>query len=104
MDIFIKPNGENLCTKDVQNAIDTAFENGGGKVIFENGTFYLSTVFLKSNVHILILNTATILGAESFYKYFKQFGLLEPTGVDLPGEAGTIIHKKPNTLFVNFFI
>ncbi len=72
MDIFIKPNGENLCSKDVQNAIDTAFENGGGKVIFENGTFYLSTVFLKSNVHIVILNTATILGAESFYDYCPQ--------------------------------
>lgn len=33
------------------------------------------------------------LGVENYYKYFKQFGLLEKTGVDLPGEAGTIMHK-----------
>lgn len=34
------------------------------------------------------------LGVEEYYKYFKQFGLLNKTGVDLPGEAGTIMHKK----------
>ena len=33
------------------------------------------------------------LGVENYYRYFKQFGLLEKTGVDLPGEAGTIMHK-----------
>lgn len=36
------------------------------------------------------------LGAENFYKYFQQFGLLKKTGIDLPGEAGTIMHKKEN--------
>lgn len=36
------------------------------------------------------------LGVDNFYKYFKQFGLLGSTGVDLPGEAGTIMHKKNN--------
>lgn len=34
------------------------------------------------------------IGAENFYEYFKQFGLLGKTGVDLPGEAATIMHKK----------
>ncbi len=33
------------------------------------------------------------LGVENYYQYFKQFGLMEKTGVDLPGEAGTIMHK-----------
>lgn len=33
------------------------------------------------------------LGVENYYKYFRQFGLIEKTGVDLPGEAGTIMHK-----------
>lgn len=33
------------------------------------------------------------LGVEEYYKYFKQFGLLNKTGIDLPGEAGTIMHK-----------
>ena len=34
------------------------------------------------------------LGAEKFYDYFEKFGLLSLTNVDLPGEAGTIMHKK----------
>ena len=36
------------------------------------------------------------LGVDNFYKYFKQFGLLNKTGIDLPGEAVTIMHKKDN--------
>ena len=36
------------------------------------------------------------LGVENYYHYFKEFGLLKKTGVDLPGEAGTIMHKMEN--------
>ncbi len=36
------------------------------------------------------------LGVDSFYHYFEQFGLLGKTGIDLPGEAATIMHKKDN--------
>ena len=36
------------------------------------------------------------LGAENFAGYFKQFGLLSKTNIDLPGEAGTIMHKTEN--------
>ena len=36
------------------------------------------------------------LGAENFYHYFEQFGLLRKTGLDLPGEAAPIMHKKEN--------
>ena len=36
------------------------------------------------------------LGVENYYHYFKAFGLLKKTGVDLPGEAGTIMHKMEN--------
>ena len=34
------------------------------------------------------------LGSDRFYDYFEKFGLLEKTGIDLPGEAGTIMHNK----------
>jgi stage V sporulation protein D (sporulation-specific penicillin-binding protein) len=33
------------------------------------------------------------LGVETYYHYFEKFGLFKKTGVDLPGEAGTIMHK-----------
>ncbi len=36
------------------------------------------------------------IGVDRYYDYFKKFGLLTKTGVDLPGEAGTIMHKKEN--------
>ncbi len=36
------------------------------------------------------------LGVDNVYKYFEQFGLLNRTGIDLPGEASTIMHDKKN--------
>ncbi len=36
------------------------------------------------------------IGVERYYSYFKQFGLLDRTGIDLPGEAGTIMHNVDN--------
>ena len=36
------------------------------------------------------------LGVDKYYQYFRQFGLMEKTGIDLPGEAGTIMHQEEN--------
>jgi stage V sporulation protein D (sporulation-specific penicillin-binding protein) len=36
------------------------------------------------------------LGTDRYYKYFRQFGLLDKTGADLPGEAKTIMHQMKN--------
>lgn len=36
------------------------------------------------------------VGVEKFYSYMNKLGLMNKTGVDLPGEAGTIIHKIEN--------
>ena len=36
------------------------------------------------------------LGLDSYYEYFEKFGLKTRTGIDLPGEAGTIMHQKEN--------
>ena len=36
------------------------------------------------------------LGVEKYYQYFQKFGLLNKTGIDLPGEASTIMHKMEN--------
>lgn len=44
----------------------------------------------------VFIDVGARLGVDSFYHYFEQFGLLEKTGIDLPGEAATIMHKKEN--------
>lgn len=36
------------------------------------------------------------MGPEMFYQYFKSYGLLTKTGIDIPGEAGTIMHALDN--------
>ena len=36
------------------------------------------------------------LGVDKYYQYFEQLGLKQKTGIDLPGEAATIMHKKEN--------
>ena len=42
----------------------------------------------------VLIEVGQRLGTDAFYRYFQQFGLLEKTGIDLPGEAGTIMHQK----------
>ena len=42
----------------------------------------------------VFIDVGARLGVDSFYHYFEQFGLLGKTGIDLPGEAATIMHKK----------
>ncbi len=42
----------------------------------------------------VFVNVGLSLGAERYYNYFEKFGLLKKTGIDLPGEANTIMHKK----------
>ena len=59
-------NGETLCTKAVQNAIEKCSVDGGGIVRFDGGRYVLSTVFLRSNVTIEITKNATILGSLNF--------------------------------------
>lgn len=43
-----------------------------------------------------LISVGLLLGVDTYYDYFDRFGLLTKTGVDLPGEAGTIMHNKDN--------
>lgn len=49
---------------------------------------------IQNSCNPVFIDIGLRLGAEKFYDYFEQFGLLDMTNVDLPGEAGTIMHKK----------
>ncbi len=51
---------------------------------------------IQNSCNPVFIDIGLRLGTDNFYKYFKQFGLMDLTGVDLPGEAGTIMHKKEN--------
>lgn len=62
--------------------------NGHGAESFLQG--------VENSCNPVFIEVGLRLGVDNFYKYFKQFGLLGLTGVDLPGEAGTIMHQKKN--------
>ena len=49
---------------------------------------------IKNSCNPVFITVGLRIGVDRYYHYFKQFGLLQKTGIDLPGEAGTIMHKK----------
>ena len=49
---------------------------------------------IQNSCNPVFIDIGLRLGADKFYDYFEKFGLLSLTNVDLPGEAGTIMHKK----------
>ena len=51
---------------------------------------------VENSCNPVFIDVALRLGVEKYYSYFEKFGLLEKTGIDLPGEAGTIMHKEEN--------
>lgn len=51
---------------------------------------------IQNSCNPVFIDIGLRLGAERFYDYFEQFGLLDLTGIDLPGEAGTIMHQVEN--------
>ncbi|MGN1267263.1 MAG: peptidoglycan D,D-transpeptidase FtsI family protein [Dorea sp.] len=51
---------------------------------------------IQNSCNPVFIDIGLRLGVDRFYQYFYQFGLMNLTGVDLPGEAGTIMHKKEN--------
>jgi stage V sporulation protein D (sporulation-specific penicillin-binding protein) len=51
---------------------------------------------IENSCNPVFIDIGQRVGVDDFCMYFQQFGLLSKTGVDLPGEAGTIFHKKEN--------
>lgn len=64
------------------------------KVGGHGGETFLQGVMNSCNP--VFIDVGQRLGVDSYYHYFEQFGLKKKTGIDLPGEAGTIMHKKEN--------
>lgn len=49
---------------------------------------------MQNSCNPALISVGLRLGVDNYYKYFEQFGLKKRTGIDLPGEASTIMHKK----------
>lgn len=49
---------------------------------------------MENSCNPALISVGLRLGVDNYYHYFEQFGLKQRTGIDLPGEAGTIMHKK----------
>lgn len=50
----------------------------------------------KNSCNPVFIDVGLRLGVNRFYRYFQDFGLMRETGIDLPGEASTIMHQKEN--------
>lgn len=61
---------------------------GHGSISFVEG--------IQGSCNPTFISLGLTLGVDRYYDYFSKFGLLNKTGIDLPGEAGTIMHKKEN--------
>ena len=54
------------------------------------------TQAVQNSCNPVFIDLGLRLGVSTFCDYYEQFGLMELTGIDLPGEAGTIMHKEEN--------
>ena len=68
--------------------IHCANRRGHGSLNFVEGA--------QNSCNPVFIEVGLRLGVENYYKYFRRFGLMKQTGIDLPGEAGTIMHKMEN--------
>ena len=49
---------------------------------------------MENSCNPALISVGLRLGVDNYYHYFEQFDLKQKTGIDLPGEAATIMHKK----------
>lgn len=61
---------------------------GHGSETFVEGT--------QNSCNPVFISVGLRLGVDNYYKYFEQFGLKNKTGVDVPGESRTIVHRVEN--------
>lgn len=51
-------------------------------------------VAIQNSCNPVFIELGLRIGSKTFYSYFEELGLLKKTGIDLPGEASTIMHEK----------
>ncbi len=58
-----------------------------------HGSGFTYSFGLQQSCNCAMMQVVSRIGSENFYSYFSKFGLLERTGIDLPGEASSIFHS-----------
>lgn len=75
--------------KRVEDRIIRCHKAGGhGSQTFVEG--------IKNSCNPVFMEIGARVGVDNMYKYYDRFGLFRKTGIDLPGEANSIMHKKEN--------
>lgn len=90
-DAVIDLNERFYCSGSMQVADRTIHchkKGGHGSITFAEG--------LQNSCNPVMMTIAARLGCDTFYEYVKAFGLLEKTGIDLPGEGNSIFHAASN--------
>lgn len=94
------PDGKTLNTKAIQKAIDVAFKNKGGRVVFPKGKFLSGSIELKSNVEVYLKEGAVILGSADPKDYYKMNFEGRPTSPkkDDNSQMALILANKANNI------
>ena len=56
-------------TKEIQNLIDRAYENGGGVIVVPKGTYLTGALFFKQGVNLYIEDGGVLKGSDDIYDY-----------------------------------
>jgi len=67
-----KADGKTVNTIAIQKAIDAAFKNKGGRVVFPKGRFLSGSIVLKSNVTLYFEEESVLLGSTNPKDYFNM--------------------------------
>jgi len=69
----IKSNGTTLNTMSIRKAIDYIHDNGGGRLVFYVGRYLTGTVYLKSDVTIVLEEGAILVGSVNPFDYEQNY-------------------------------
>lgn len=91
---------EGAITPETQ-VTDATIKIAGHSINCWKPNFHLHETFREgvyNSCNPVFVRLAQQLGIDKFYSYIKAFGFYQKTGIDLPGEAGSIIHTKPTEI------
>lgn len=102
VDYGVKPGAKDFQTTAIQNAIDDVFLSGGGEVVIPTGEYYISTLRLRSNVCLHLMENVVLFASRNINDYFAlKHDTVEPVDKEIlderrwerGGGQSSIFHK-----------